>query len=145
MSDTNTRTQILRSVTTLSRKIRTLFDARAGAYGLTQARARTFLLLAQKNPMGLTELADTMEVQRPTMVRLIDGMEASGLVRRETSAGDRRQRSIYLTDAAQAEVRTVEALTDKIRADVLDGIPDADLETTRRVICRMLENIAKAD
>lgn len=144
MPDHDLRVRILRSIATLSRKVRTLFDARASAYELTHARSMIFLLLAHKTSMTVAELADAMVVQRPTMVRLIDGMEANGLVRREVSHEDRRQRSISLADAAQAEVQTVQALTDRIRADVLQGIPDNDLAVTQRVIDRMLENVSKA-
>lgn len=85
-----------------------------------------------------------MEVERPTMARLINGVEASGMVRREMVPDDRRQRQILLTEAAREQVEAVLSLTERLRAEVLDGIPQEDLATTHRVLCRMLANVAKA-
>lgn len=137
-------TSLLRTLGSLTRKVRTLFDARTVDYGLTEARARLLLLLSQEGPWTQAGLADAMEVERPTMARLLDGMEASGLVRREMVATDRRQRHIFLTDQAQSQAEAVRMLTDQLRAEVLCGISAEDLAITHDVLCRMLANVAKA-
>lgn len=135
---------LLRTLSSLTRKVRTLFDARTGDYGLTEARARLLLHLSQSGPLTQADLAEAMEVERPTMARLIDGMEAHGMVRREIVRDDRRQRHILLTDAAQSQAEAVLMLTEQLRADVLSGISEEDLEVTNRVLCRMLANVADA-
>lgn len=143
MSSSHPETGLFRKLGTLSRRLRTLFDARSAEYGLTQARARILLRLAQRRSMTQAELAEAMEVERPTMARLLDAMEAGGLLRREISAEDRRYRNVVLTNAAQGEVESVLALTSRLQDEVLDGIPPEDLEVVERVICRMLDNIGK--
>lgn len=135
---------ILRTLASLTRKMRTLFDARTGGYGLTEARARVLLHLSQRGPLTQADLAEAMEVERPTMARLIEGMEASGMVRREVVPEDRRQRYIILTEAAESQVQAVLMLTEQLRADVLVGVSEEDLAVTHRVLCRMLANVAKA-
>ncbi|MCQ0970502.1 MarR family transcriptional regulator [Paracoccus sp. TK19116] len=135
---------ILPTLGALTRKLRALFDDRTQAYGLTEARARLLLRLSQNGPMTQSELADAMGVEPPTMVRLIDGMEATGAVRREVVPGDRRQRHVLLTEAAQAQAESVQALTDQLRSDVLQGIAPEDVAVTQRVLRQMLENVAKA-
>jgi MarR family transcriptional regulator, temperature-dependent positive regulator of motility len=46
------------------------------------------------------ELAEALTISRPTATRLVDGLERKGLVRRATSASDRRECSIQPTAAA---------------------------------------------
>ncbi|AJE46121.1 MarR family winged helix-turn-helix transcriptional regulator [Celeribacter indicus] len=140
----NPNTEFVRKFTTANRKLRVLFDARTGEYGLTQARARVLLLLARNAPMTQAELADALDVERPTMARLIDAMEGSGLLRRETCFEDRRQRNISLTEAAEGEAQAVLTLTSRLSDDVLAGISEADLAVLDRVLSRMLENIEGA-
>ncbi len=140
----DTKFGLLRTLSALSRKVRTLFDARTSDYGLTEARARLLLHLSQSGALTQTDLADAMDVERPTMARLIDGMEAGGMVRREAVPGDRRQRHIVLTDAAQSQAEAVLVLTGQLRADVLAGISEEDLAITHSVLCRMLDNVAEA-
>ena len=138
------RLGLLRTLGALTRKVRTLFDARASEYGLTEARARLLLHLTQSGPLTQGELADAMDVEPPTMARLIDGMVTGGLVRREAVPGDRRQRHIVLTEAAQSQAEAVLVLTAQLRTEVLAGISEEDLAITHRVVCRMLDNVAKA-
>ena len=78
------------------------------------------------------------------MARLIDGLEEAGLVRREISSQDRRQRHVHMTAPARAQAQTVTELTEAIRHELIEGIPEEDLEVADRVIHQMLENIVKA-
>ena len=65
-------------------------------------------------------------------------------MRRKVVPGDRRQRHIVLTPAAQGQAEAVLALTERLCAEILADIPDEDLVVTQRVLCRMLENVAAA-
>lgn len=129
---------------TLTRKVRTLFDARTSLHGLTYARARILLHLYTCEPPTQAELAEAMEVERPTMARLIDSMEEGGLVRREVSSEDRRQRHVHLCDPAKTQAKAVIAMTDAMREDIMKDISAEDLATAHRVIQQMLDNVTKA-
>lgn len=145
MADTDDfKAGLLRMFGAVTRKARTLFDARTRDFDLTEARARLLLHLARSGPLTQGELAEAMEVERPTMARLIDGMETGGMVRREVVPGDRRQRRIVLTPAAQGQAEAVLALTEHLCAEILADIPDEDLAVAHRVLCRMLDNLAAA-
>lgn len=80
-----------------SRKMRNLFDALVRERGLTLARARALLLLAETRTWTQRELAEELEIEQPTVVRLLDGMEKQGLIVRQPVAGDRRANHIKLT------------------------------------------------
>lgn len=144
MTQAETRETFYRDVITLTRKVRTLFDARVSSRGLTYARARLLLHMSTSEVQSQAKLAEAMEVERPTMARLIDGLEDAGLVRREVSPTDRRQRYVHLTEPAKAQAQTVNALTEAMRGELVEGISDADLDTAHRVIRQMMENIARS-
>ena len=141
MPDTDPTRNFVRRVSLLGRRIRRQFDKRAGEHGLTQARALVLLNLDQHGSMSQAELAEAMEVERPTMARLIDAMESCGHVRREMSSRDRRVRTIVVTEEAQGELRALRALSAALRDRVLAGIPEADIEVADRVIRQMIDNI----
>ena len=145
MPDSDPTRNFVRRISLLARRIRTQFDKRAGEHGLTQARALILLYLDLKGSMSQAELAEEMDVERPTMARLVDAMECGGLVRREVSPQDRRIRNVVLTEAAQGEVQALRALSKALREDVVAGIPQDDLDIADRVICQMIENIGRAE
>jgi len=138
------RTEFLEELAIASRKLRTLFDAHVRAKGLTLARARTLMHLARKDGMTQSELAEILEVEGPTLVRLLDGLEAQGLTERRPVEGDRRAKQIALTEAGRALAAEVTRLADNLREEVLAGIPEADLLGAIGILRTMTGKIAAA-
>src|SRR5215213_76136 len=128
----------------VSRRVRTLFDARVRAKGLTLARARTLILLAMKDGMTQTELADALEIEGPTLVRLLDGLEKQELIERRPVVGDRRAKQIALSVAGQKEAVLVGEIVQDVRTDVLKDVSEDDLKAALRVFHAMARNIEAA-
>ncbi|MBB3018378.1 MarR family transcriptional regulator for hemolysin [Microvirga lupini] len=125
----------------VSRRVRTLFDARVKAKGLTLARARTLILLAKKEGMTQTELADALEIEGPTLVRLLDGLEKQDLIERRPVDGDRRAKQIALSEAGQKEAILVGGIVQEVRNDVLKDVSEDDLRAALRVFHTMARNL----
>lgn len=128
----------------VSRKMRTLFDARVRAKGLTLARARTLILLGKKDCMTQTELAEALEIEGPTLVPLLDGLEKQGLIERRPVAGDRRAKQIALTMAGQEQAASVDSIVKEFRGDILKDVGEDDLKAATRVFHAMARNIEAA-
>ncbi|MEZ0171549.1 MarR family winged helix-turn-helix transcriptional regulator [Microvirga sp. TS319] len=128
----------------VSRKMRTLFDARVRAEGLTLPRARTLMFLGKKDCMTQTELADALEIEGPTLVPLLDGLEKQGLIERQPVDGDRRAKQIALTPTGQEQAAHVNGLVRDFRCDILKDVSDADLKAAIRVFHAMSRNIEAA-
>ena len=138
------RSGFLEELSIASRKLRTLFDARVRAKGLTLARARTLMHLARKDGMTQTELAEILEVKGPTLVRLLDGLEAQGLTERRPVEGDRRAKQIALTAEGQQLAADVTRIANDLREEVLADIPEADLiagAATMRAVVRKISTV----
>jgi DNA-binding MarR family transcriptional regulator len=67
------------------------------ATGIAPARLSALSVLVFGGPMNLTALAAAEQVQAPTMTRVVQALEAEGLVRREEVAGDRRGTRLVAT------------------------------------------------
>lgn len=135
---------VLREITLAARKLQTYFDAKLKAEGLTMARARALHFLVQPRTWTQAELADELDIERPSAVRLIDGMEAGGLVRRVPVPGDRRSNHVELTNQAQPLLEIINQLAQAGQNVLLEGIDDHDLEITLTVLSRITRNAGSA-
>ncbi|WP_058599394.1 MarR family winged helix-turn-helix transcriptional regulator [Aureimonas ureilytica] len=116
-----------------ARKLRTRFNARVVARGLTYPRARALAALSRQ-PMTQRELAEDLELEGPTVVRLLDGMEQQGLVRRTPVPGDRRLKRIELTAHGAETAAVVSGISHELRDLILRHVPEADMQTALKVL-----------
>jgi MarR family transcriptional regulator for hemolysin len=133
---------LLEELTILSRRMRTVFDARVRRVGLTLARARILLRL-KKSGSGETQkaLAEELEIEAPTLVRLLDGLQEAGTVARVAVDGDRRAKGIVLTTDGRRQAGEVEKTLSAFRTGMLSGIAEEDLDATLRVVRQMQTNL----
>lgn len=129
---------------TASRKARKLFDGFVRKRGLTLSRARALLLLSAHPNWNQTELADALDIEYPSVVRLLDGLEQQRLIARIAVKGDRRAKNITLTKEAKAQVQEVENISARVRAILLRGIDPSEMEIAFKVLQQVVNNVASA-
>lgn len=144
MSTSDPRERILDDLSRVQRKMRALFDARVKERGLTLPRARALLILGRGVNLNQRELADELDIETPTLVRLLDGMEKQGFIERQSVEGDRRAKQIAMTPHGARVAEEVLDLARSLRADVLKSITVGDMSTTVKVFAAMSDNIAKS-
>ncbi|WP_337181705.1 MarR family transcriptional regulator [Shinella sp.] len=144
MTATDPRERLLDDLSRVQRKMRALFDARVKERGLTLPRARALLILGRGVQLNQRELADELDIETPTLVRLLDGMEKQGFIERQAVEGDRRAKQIAMTRYGAKVAEEVLDLARTLRADVLKGISPADMATTVKVFAAMAGNIAQS-
>jgi DNA-binding MarR family transcriptional regulator len=71
------------------------------ALGLTGPRASALSVIVFRGPLTMGALAEAEQVRRPTITRLIDGLERRGLVRRVTDPADGRVQLVEATAAGK--------------------------------------------
>lgn len=131
-------------VALLARTWRAELDRRLNHLGLSQARWLVLLHLARQ-PQAPTqsELAAMVGVECATLARLLDGLEAQQLVRRVTVAEDRRAKRIELLPPTAETIAQIESIANELRAEVLVGIDQGELEVFQRVLGRMQANLER--
>lgn len=88
------------------------------------------------------ELARAIGIEGPTLTRHLDGLEHAGLVERRRDLVDRRAVQVQLTRTGHALhgrlLRAVIAFNQRLRT----GVSSDDVETLRRVLAQLQENVA---
>ncbi|WP_137158349.1 MarR family transcriptional regulator [Rhizobium sp. FKL33] len=126
----------------LTRKVRKVFDHHARARGITLARGRLLRLLgAASEGLPQNVIAQEIEVEGPTLVRMLDGLEAQGYLFRESDPGDRRVKRVRLTEEGRRQSAEVEALAQAFRARLQEGLAPEDVAAFERVIVMMSKNV----
>lgn len=119
--------EFLDSLTRLSRKLRTTFNAQVTAHGLTYPRARALLRLAKKSGVTQRELACELELEQPTLVRLLDRMEQLDLIVRRADPSDRRAKHVVLTEHGKEQAALVTRIGEEIRHQIFRDLPERDI------------------
>jgi DNA-binding MarR family transcriptional regulator len=86
-----------------SRTVSTEEDITPGLFGMLQ-------VIAANPGLGQSRLAEAMEVDRSTIVKVVDQLEARGLIIRRPSPNDKRSNCLRLTDEGRMALRRMEAL-----------------------------------
>lgn len=94
------RRQIALRLTVLARLLRSDFDRHVDDVGLTRSQWSLIAVAARKPGSTQRQIAEFMEMSEASAGRLIDRLEADGVLERRELEGDRRARAVFLTDAA---------------------------------------------
>ncbi|KQT45504.1 MarR family transcriptional regulator [Methylobacterium sp. Leaf456] len=116
------------------RQWRRLANATTEAHGVSEAKALPLVLIGRLGgEPRQTALAEAVGIEGPSLVRLLDQLEAAGLALRKEDPTDRRAKVLSLTDTGRAVVARIEADLDRLRQAVFAGVSAADLEASLRV------------
>lgn len=130
------------SVTHLTRRMRTVFDARVKEEGTTLSRARILRLLKRSGEtMTQRALAAELDIEGPTLVRLLDALEAGQLIERRPVEGDRRANHILLTGEGRLQAAHVERIATAFRSRLVEGIPPEAMAVALEVLARCARNL----
>ena len=92
-----------------------------------------------------TELARIAELSPGAMTRLLDRLEARGLIVRSADPGDRRALNIRLTDAGKQIARDIAQCGERVRDVALAGLDDAQRAQFMRLLAQVRDNLSKPD
>jgi DNA-binding MarR family transcriptional regulator len=94
---------------------------------------------------GLSQqvLADRFHKSKVAALHLVDRLEAQGLVARRPNPTDGRSNLIYLTPKGRAIQSELIPLAQGNLDRALEGVSDADLETTKSVLYKITSNMTE--
>ncbi len=96
---------------------------------------------------GLTqkELSDLAGVMEPTTFSAIQAMEALGYVVRKQKPENRKNMYVHLTSKGKALKKALVPLAVDVNHVAVHGVSQADLLTTRKVLLKVIENLAQEE
>jgi len=107
---------------------------------LTNAQWIPLFKLSIGQASTAAELARECRLDAGAMTRMLDRMEAKGLLRRERSAADRRIVTITLTDAGREAAREIPEVLSRVQNAHLAGFSDQEFQTLKGYLRRILSN-----
>jgi DNA-binding MarR family transcriptional regulator len=110
------------------------------ASGIGPARLSALSVIVFAGPLSLQDLARAEQVRPPTMSRIVDGLEAAGLVRRRINEQDRRAVLIEATAEGVALLKRGQRRRVRFLAAQLEKLSGAELAGLERSL-RALERI----
>jgi DNA-binding MarR family transcriptional regulator len=85
------------TITDVARMMRTVFERRVRAFGLTRSQWLVIARVHRRPGLSQSEVADLLEIEKAPAGRLIDRMQAKGWLERRDDSADRRINRLHLT------------------------------------------------
>lgn len=132
---------LIQEISNFNRKLRAQFDASVRRQGLTLSRVRVLQAVSGNEGLAQNELAAHLEIETPTLVRLLDSMEQQDMIVRRSCDSDRRVKRITLTANGEKVSAEVSAYADEFRAELMQDLDDEALASalgvTQQLIARL--------
>jgi DNA-binding MarR family transcriptional regulator len=125
----------------VARLLRRSFELRSGHSGLTRSQFQTIAYLMQNEGINQSGLADLLDIEPVTLVRILDTLEERGLIERRPHPTDRRCRQLYLTATARPMLDAMQPLGEATRAQALQGVSEEDRVRLYRTLTQMKTNL----
>jgi len=121
--------QFIAQLVESSRLLRNYIDHRSKTRGTTRAQWIVLYRLREQEGLSQVDLADVLELQPISLVRLLDRLVEHGLLERRPDPRDRRTNRLFLTRSGRQLVDDLDSLRDAIAIDVLRDVPDRHVES----------------
>jgi MarR family transcriptional regulator for hemolysin len=136
--------EIGRLIARLARIWRRESDQALSDHGLSYATAIPLLVLSRQGEnVRQGVLADELGIVGPSLVRLIDLLEAEGLVERRGDRSDRRAKTLHLTKAGEVKVEETNRVLRRVRASLLKDIGADELAITFETLQRIEQRASR--
>jgi len=126
--------QLIAQLVESSRLLRNFIDHRAKSRGTTRAQWIVLFRLREQEGLSQVDLADVLELQPISLVRLLDRLVEHGLLERRHDPKDRRANRLFLTASGRQLVDDLDGLRDAIASDVMRDLSEDAVETTLRAL-----------
>ena len=111
----------------VARRWRSLLDERLRLIGQSSARMEALAAIINSPSLSAqVDIAKRLRIEGPTMTRMLDTLEADGLVERLPDPADRRTKQLRLTPEGEKVLEEIFAIADESRNRLLEGVaPEA--------------------
>lgn len=121
----------------VARLLRVDADKRARLHGMTRAQWAILIRLDRQPGLSQKELSELLEVEPITVARLIDRLEARGMVERRPEPRDRRIWRLHLLRPARDVLHEIDDQRADMTRMVTAGIDEDSIEIMTEALVRM--------
>jgi DNA-binding MarR family transcriptional regulator len=110
---------------------------------LNLTHCRVLLALAQNPGITQRRLAQLVALDPTALGRILDLLEASRWAKRQSQPGDRRARSLLITEEAQALLPVMRNVVNESQVDALQGFSAEEKQNLMSALERVLANLRR--
>jgi MarR family transcriptional regulator, transcriptional regulator for hemolysin len=121
----------------VARLLRVDADKRARLHGMTRAQWAILIRLDRQPGISQKELSEILEVEPITVARLIDRLEARGMVERRPDPRDRRIWRLHLLRPARDVLQEIDDQRADMTRMVTAGIDETSIDIMTEALLRM--------
>jgi DNA-binding MarR family transcriptional regulator len=122
-----------------------VIEARLREIGLDIPYWRVLMVLGERAPRGVRDLADSAVIPLSTMTRIVQRMSAAGLVTAASSTEDARVTEVSLTAEGDRKLAEARRATAPVYAKVIKGLGQRDFDKLISLLDRLHDNLAEPD
>jgi DNA-binding MarR family transcriptional regulator len=127
-----------------ARLLRKRFEQVTRDSGLTRSQWQAVEYLDQNEGINQIGLAELLDVEPITLSRILDRLEAGGLIERHPDPSDRRVRILRLAPAGRRKLAQARTLSEMVRSEALIGVPEPDRLRLLETLEVVKSNLANA-
>jgi DNA-binding MarR family transcriptional regulator len=130
------------NTTALARVVEREWTKAFKPFGVTPSQGFLLRLVLAQPGMSQFEIADALTISRPTATRLLDGLQALGLVERRAAQHDGRHWSVFPTRKAQGLQDAIAAASGGVTRRIQQQVGRANFDDTVgkvRAVCSALK------
>ena len=129
----------------VARLMRKRFEHNARNSGLTRSQWQAVACLSKHEGIHQAALAELLEIEPITLVRILDKLEDRGLIERRTHGTDRRIWLLFLKDAARPLLADMQPIAEATRAEALEGVSQENRDRLFDTLNLMKTNLMAAN
>lgn len=126
----------------VSRIFRTVYDRKVEPLGLTRAQWRVLSRINRMEGGTQTELAAILEIEKPTLGRLLDRLEEKSWIERRPDRKDGRTKRIYLTKTVRPILKQMYDMGDEVLEDAFNGLTKKEANQLRSTLNKVKKNLS---
>lgn len=113
-------------------------------FRLDTMKWRVLMLLNDRSPSSVGELARRSVTKMPTLTRVLNRMEDEGLIVRQALKGDKRVVQVTMTPKAVTTLRTVQAIGQKVFERAFEGVSGEEASAMTDLLRRVRANLSRS-
>jgi DNA-binding MarR family transcriptional regulator len=137
----NHRKTVVHRLTQAARATRVRSGSQLTRIGLHAGQDAVLKALAETDGLTMSELAGTLNVQPPTVTKMVSRLASQGYIERRASAGDGRQAQVFLTEQGKETVSELDKILRRVERQALAGIDEKERKRLRKLLRQIEKNL----
>ncbi|WP_420137489.1 MarR family winged helix-turn-helix transcriptional regulator [Sphingomonas sp.] len=118
-----------------------IIETRLRAIGLDIPYWRVLMILGERSPRGVRDIADAAVIPLSTMTRIIQRMRDAGLVAVSSGPDDARVTLVSLLPLGEAKLKDARTASAPVYAGVIQGLSSKDFDRLIGLLGQLHENL----